>query len=519
MNNVVSCRSSARQPIRAIAYARVSMAREETISPQIQMEAIQSYADRTGRVLVGEPIIEEGKSGRDFNRRIMEAIERIENGEAAEILVWKYNRFGRNTKDNAINAHRIEDAGGQLVSVTEEMDATTATGGFTRDILFALANMESKRIGEGWKEAQAVRLAAGLPHTATPRFGYVHHKCGSTPVTSAGWRIRHEKDRECRTDGTCKEEYRVDPVTGPVLAKMYEMYVGGTSLARIANWLMSEGVPTVKGGVWRSTTVGDLLDSGFGAGYIQVGVHRTGKRNSGPHKRDWKAGAHESVINEDTWTRFKARRARLRGDKSKERQKWPLSGITLCGHCGGGMTCTTGRKGPGYIMRCIVHQDNESCPGIWIVTAAVEAALFDALDHLADELEEAGRRVARTIRQQRTDSAAVRKRLERDLDKVETGRARLIDAVVAGALPLEAVAVKRAEFDAEEARITAALAQVGMPTRTWTPPQVRSIRTDWDRLPLDARTEMVLLLVKEIVVHPDKTIEVCLSPLLTGKAA
>lgn len=514
-------RTPTQQPIPVVAYCRVSQAREEMISPEIQLESIRQYAAMRNRTIVAE-IVDPNATGRNFDRKIQEAIKLVEDGHAKEIVVYKFSRFGRSRRGWELNYGRLEDVGGDLQSSTEEVDASTATGKLTREVLKEIAAFESDRFSDQWKDTASYREKLGLPHTATPRFGYIHHKCEFQDMTKGGWRIRHEKDPECRpgADGKpCKEEYRVDPVTGPILRKMYTMFVGGTSPARIANWLISEGVPSVRGGVWRSTTVCDLLDAGFGAGLIQVGVHRTGKRNSGSRERDWLPGAHEAVIDEATWTKFKARRARTKGNKSKQRQKWPLSGITLCGHCLGGMTCTTGRGGPGYIMRCIAHQDNETCPGIWIVTSTVEAALFDALDHLADELEEAGRRVARTLREQRTDSTAVRKRLERDLEKVETGRARLIDAVVAGALSMEAVAGKRAEFDADEARIKSALAQVDVPTRAWTPPQVRSFRKDWARLPLEARTEMVLLLVEEIVVHPDKTIEVRLSPALTGKRA
>ena len=507
--------------IPVVAYARVSMAREDMISPDIQLEDIRRWCALNNRHIVAE-IVDPNATGRNFDRKIQDAIKMVEDGRAREIVVYKFSRFGRVRRGWELNYGRLEDAGGDLQASSEHVDAHTATGKLTRGMLMQIAAFESDRFSDQWKDTASYRKRLGLPHTATPRFGYLHHKCDSQEVTKGGWRIRHEKDPECRPgpDGApCKEEYRVDPLTGPILKKMYTMYADGMSLAKIANWLISEGVPTVRGGMWRSTTVGDLLDSGFGAGLIQVGVHRTGKRNPGSRARDWLPGAHSAVIDEDLWARFKARRARLRGNKSRERQKWPLSGVTLCGHCLGGMTCTTGRGGPGYIMRCIAHQDNLACPGIWVVTSKVEAALFEALDYLAEELEAAGRRVARTLQEQRTDAAAIRNRLKRELEKVETKRKRLVESVMAGALPMDMVVTQRTALDADEARLNAALTQAGQPLRTWTAPQVRSIRSDWARLPLGARTEMVQLLVDRIVVHPDKRIEVCLSPLLTGNRA
>lgn len=503
------------QPIPIVAYARVSQMREEMISPEIQLESIRHWAAMRNRTIV-EEIVDPNSTGRNFDRKIQRAIELVEEGVATEIAVYKFSRFGRTRRGWELNYGRLEDVGGDLVSSTEEVDARTATGKLTRGMLMQIAAFESDRFSDQWKDTAAYREKLGLPHTATPRFGYIHHKCTFQELTKGGWRIVHEKDPECRTDGPCKEEFRVDPVTGPVLATMYSKYNGGMSLVKIAAWLIERGTPTTRGGIWRATTVADLLDSGFGAGLIQVGVHRTGSRKVGMRARDWKPGAHDAIVDAQTWSIYKARRLRMRGSVSDVRQKWPLSGITLCGHCQGPMTCTTGRGGPGYIMRCVKSQDNEQCPGIWIVTVKVEAALFEALDGFAGELEAAGRRVARTIREQRTDVGVNRKALERELAKVESGRINLVNAVVAGALPLEKVAEKHAELDADEARIRGLLAQTEVPRKAWTPPQVRSIRTDWDRLPLDTRREMVRELVDKIVVQPDKTIDVTLSKALVG---
>jgi hypothetical protein len=50
--------------------------------------------------------------------------------------------------------------------------------------------------------------------------------------------------------------------------------------------------------------------------------------------------------------------------------------------------------------------------------------------------------------------------------------------------------------------------------KAWTPPQIRTLREDWPRLPLETRREMVRLLVESITVRADKTIDVALVPAL-----
>jgi site-specific DNA recombinase len=514
------------EPIPCVSYARVSQAREEMISPDIQFEANRQWAASRNRVIVAE-IVDPNATGRNFDRKIQQAIAMVEDGTAQEILVYKFSRFGRHRRGWELNYGRLEDVGGDLVSSTEEVDASTATGKLTRGVLKEIAAFESDRFSDQWKDTAAYRESIGLPHTATPRFGYRHHKCSFQEYTKGGHKIVHEKDKECQpgpNGEACREEYRIDPVTGPALRSMYEMYLSGSSLASIAAWCIDEAIPTTEGGNWYASTVADVLDAGFGAGYLQVGVKKPKKgarvnRSARPH--GYVMGSQDPVIDEKQWPEYRARRLVMKGNASETRTRWPLSGITRCGRCGGGMTCTTG--GPagkqnikGYIMRCMGMQNSLSCQGVWRATHIVETALMDALDAVADELEAEGRRVARTVRDQRSDRSLLRKRLEGELRTTERGKANLIDAIVAGAVSTTDAAAKRQELDEDIARIERSLARLEAPVKAWTPPEVRSLREDWTRLPNSTKREMVRLLVESITVHPDKSIDVMLAPALRG---
>lgn len=487
------------------------------VSPEIQLRSIREWAAQNNHIIVAE-IVDPNSTGRNFDRRVQDAIALVESSVATDVAVYKFSRFGRNRRGWQLNLGRLNDKGGDLHSSTEEVDANTAAGKFMRGMFGEMAAFESDRFAEQWQDSQALRNDRGLPHTGTPRFGYEHHKCRSQPVTSGGWRIVNPKDPTCKPSG-CKEEYRIDPVTGPVLARMYEMYLAGTSLSKIANWLIENHVPSPKGGEWRSTSVGDVLDSGFGAGMLQVGVHKK-NGSSGQREREWLPGAQKTVISQDEWKAYQARRITKRGNASSTRTKWPLSGITRCGRCGGPMTCTTG--GPsgqrirGYIMRCVRNQDNIDCPGIWRVTHEVEAALLRRLEEVADELERASRIVAKTVREQRTEQSVIRKRLNAELGSVRQGEARLVDAIVAGVLSHEDAAAKRVELKEKAENLAIELAAVEAPVKAWTPPEIRSLREDWPRLPVETRREIVRLVVKSITVQPNKSIDVVLVGALQG---
>src|ERR1017187_4799198 len=139
-------------PVDAIGYVRVSLAREDMISPDIQKAAQIDWARRNGRRIV-RWIVDLDATGRNLKRKIMQGVAAIEAGEAAEISVYRYDRWGRNAADSLANAARVEIAAANVVSVPEPLDPETSIGRYNRTNSFALAEMQSDIIGDNWKAA------------------------------------------------------------------------------------------------------------------------------------------------------------------------------------------------------------------------------------------------------------------------------------------------------------------------------------------------------------------------------
>jgi DNA invertase Pin-like site-specific DNA recombinase len=139
----------AERPARAVGYIRVSHAREEMVSPEIQEERIVSHCARRGYVYVGS-VAGLNRSGRSFRHRerIHEAMAMIAEGEADVIVVWKWSRFGRNARESYINLGLIEtELGGSVESATEGSDTKSPMGNVQRGFFLQLAEFESDRIG------------------------------------------------------------------------------------------------------------------------------------------------------------------------------------------------------------------------------------------------------------------------------------------------------------------------------------------------------------------------------------
>ena len=136
-----------------------------------------------------------------------------------------------------------------------------------------------------------------------------------------------------------------------------------------------------------------VLDSGFAAGYLSFGVRDKpeGMKGSAWLAQRWetqKKGAHEPLIDEDTWQRYKQTRKRREGNRPKDRQPtWYLgAGLAVCGLCGSSLTVTTWRQPDKSQVRCAGYAlKTQDCTGVWVKRQTIDACVDIWLEeHLRD---------------------------------------------------------------------------------------------------------------------------------------
>jgi DNA invertase Pin-like site-specific DNA recombinase len=464
------------QPPRAIAYVRVSTAREDMISPELQLTAIRDHCARAGYQLV-ETIQDLDLSGRFWKRRQVDrAIGMIESGDADVLVVWKWSRVSRNRLDWAVAVDRVESAGGKLDSATEPIDTTTSAGRLQRGMLAEFAAFESDRIGDVWREVHARRTKQGLPANGKPRFGY---------------RV---------VDGI----HRPDPDAGPVLAALYRRYIAGESVYALVSWLNSEGYRTAAGyskqgpSPWTQMTLRRCLDSGFGAGLILV-------------RGEMRRGIHEPVIDEDTWAVYRAARISRRTLRRSERSQYLLSGMMRCQHvledgtpCGSSMG--GGQFGSSHApkFRCLASAAERRHPGGYVMMRVAEAAVFDWLGVLAAEVDETSEKV-----QARSPGRA---RVKRDADVIARELAVLDEQLVTLTMqvsrrivPESAYVAARDQIDAERAALSGRHAQAMLSAdRMDGGPVAAELLRHWDVLSQEERRAILRTLIRYVEVVPGR---------------
>ncbi|GIH76176.1 recombinase family protein [Planobispora longispora] len=486
------------EPIPVIGYIRVSMAREEMISPDIQRSAITDWARRTGRRIV-RWVEDLDETGRNFKRRVQEAIQAIEAGEAREIGVYRYDRWGRNAVGSLANVHLVEKVGGQVQSATEPYDAETAVGKYSRTNAFAIAEMQSDIIGENWSAAIANRVERQLPGTGGKRFGYVRK--GRIPDLDRPGRYRRDPD------DPLGERYEIDPETGPVLAELYQRYVAGEGSHQLVIWLNSRGYRTVRGGQWHMATVLQILDSGFGAGWLRQ--HDRACRCGQPmrcKKATYLPGSQPPVISQEVWEQYLRRRDRTREMGPRTKQAiYPLAGLIKCGHCGYALSAANGMGVRGFGYRCtIFRQRPEVCPGVWCKRVDAEEAVLERLgEHIADLDSRA--RVAAAREALRISAAADRERVTRELVRVDGELKQLLKRQLGDHAVPESIynelrdelLVARAALEVELAKAKEEERAAGIDHE----PVVRGLLAEWETLPPQRRREMLARLIRYVKVY------------------
>jgi DNA invertase Pin-like site-specific DNA recombinase len=292
---------------------------EDLTSPELQEHVVRNYCQRRGYEPL-EWLCDVDLSGRSWSRRQTErAVRMIETHEADVIVVPRWSRFTRNLRDYVMHTARVEAAGGRVESALEETDPATAAGLLQRDLFAILAQWESRKIGEQWRETHQRRIREGLPHRMAPRMGY--------RIVSG--------------------RYRRHPTEGPVVAELYDRYLDGTGMVALTHWLAGQGVMSPRTGQrWSGRGLQLYMASGFAAGLLHVGQGHL-------------PGAHTPLIAERVWKGYNRARVERWEGSTLRMGAAPagLQGLVFCGSCGGQMRLkdewsTAHERMRGYLYVC-----------------------------------------------------------------------------------------------------------------------------------------------------------------------
>ena len=221
----------------AVGYVRVSTTAqaEEGVSLDAQCARIAAWAEQHGRELVGLHA-DEGISGkRADNRAGLQAAIAQAEATGAALVVYSLTRLARSTRDALEIAERLESAGADLVSLSEQIDTTSACGKMVFRMLAVLSEFERDLTSERTRGALAHKRAKGERVTRA-EYGF--------DVAPDGVRlVRNEREQAG-------------------IARMRVLRAEGLSLRAVGERLTAEGFTPKSGGAWHAKVVRDVLARG-----------------------------------------------------------------------------------------------------------------------------------------------------------------------------------------------------------------------------------------------------------------
>ena len=226
---------------KAAIYTRVSTEDQakEGFSLDAQIEKLRSYCKARDWEIAGE-YIDDGYSGRNVKRPAYnKMIEEINKWDA--LLVIKMDRIHRNSKNFMMMMEYLKKEGKEFVSMTESLDTSTAMGRFVMDIIQRIAQLESEQIGE--------RVYIGMEQKAKTNGGIL------------GFNIPYGYDY-------INGKLIINQNESENVKNIFQNYLNGISMKKIAGELNSKSVPTKLNKKWGIQTVSLILKNPIYCGYL-----------------------------------------------------------------------------------------------------------------------------------------------------------------------------------------------------------------------------------------------------------
>jgi site-specific DNA recombinase len=288
-------------PRAAAIYARISSDPEGTrAGVDRQIADCHALAATLGWQVSGEYVDNDLSATKGKPRpKYQQLLSDIEYGVVDSVLVYNIDRLTRHPRElegfyEVVQAARVD----HVKFVTGDTDISTSDGLMMARVLGAFAAKESANIGRRVSRKMEQVAAEGRPHGGSNRpFGYAEDKVTVVPEQAA------------------------------ILRVLVERFLAGESLRSLASWLNTEGVPTVTGVEWRTTTLKGVLTN---PRYAGLRAHRGAV--VGPAQ--W-----EPIITEDLHRRVLAKFAAQKSSGRRTPQSYLLSGC-----CGAASVATSSSR-------------------------------------------------------------------------------------------------------------------------------------------------------------------------------
>lgn len=321
-------------------FSRVSTDLQHS-SIENQQKIFEQWLERNTDCIFYKLYEDEGISGAKAYKRVnwLQMLEDGKNGLFEVIVCKSFSRFGRNIVETLSAIKELRAKNVRCVFLEDNLDSELDMSKFG---LFSwLAEEEAQKTSQRIKMVWDSFNEQGKVHVTIAPYGYNY-------------------------DSTIKN-FVVNDSEVEVVRNIFNMYLQGYGVNKIAQLLTENKVPTKKGGKWAGATIKTILTNEFYLGTLIQGKTRTldatMKESKKIDKSEWYKHLehHEAIIDKEVFEmvnkKIEERSARAKNTytkthsnttykNSKERNsnKSLFSNLLKCGECGATMTIKRKKK-------------------------------------------------------------------------------------------------------------------------------------------------------------------------------
>lgn len=446
--------------IRVAAYCRVSTEQEEQQnSYQTQINYYTDLINKNPEWELAGIFADEGISGTQTKKRteFNKMIRLCKKRKIDLILCKSISRFARNTVDILDYVRQLKELGIGVLFEEQNINTLNMTSEFMIALYGSFAQAESESISKNvtWGVEKSFREGK-VRYNYHNLYGYMKGEDGKPEIV---------------------------PEQAKIIKHIYNLYLDGLSMKRIANQLNEMFITTKQNGKWTEGSIFSILrnekyvgDALLQKTYTVDCITHKKAKNNGERAKYLVTDAHEAIIDRDTYNLVQqelAKRSskRKKSDKAiteqgKYSSKYALTEIMICAECGAAYRRQVwnihGRKCP--VWRCISRIDNgkrycKKSPSIHedklhkaILTAINE--YYDCKDSIKELLKSNVEQALLDINTKET------KEIQHRLREIDEARNDYISLIASGAMDEEPFDEQFQKLYDEERELNARLEQL-----------------------------------------------------------
>ena len=354
--------------LRVAAYCRVSTENEDQKeSLEAQREHYESWIRMHDDWECAGVFYDFGISGTKADARegLQALLYACRTGSVDYVLTKSISRFSRNTSDCLSQVRELLSYNISIYFEKENIDTGSMESELILSVLSSMAQSESESISKNVKWSVKKRMEEGTFVFGYLPYGYTKDAAGNMVI---------------------------DPVESEIVKLIFDLALNGMGTYKIAQLLDKRKVPTRKGGKWSGSTVKGILvnEKYYGAAAFQKTYTDSNFRRHNNHGEVDSFIAedhHEAIISKEDFDRVQVMIQKhidehgIVKDMGKYHNKYPFSGIIICGECGGKFKRQT--QSGGIAWACSTHLYNkDACSMMFIKDEAIKAAFVTMMNKL-----------------------------------------------------------------------------------------------------------------------------------------